>query len=902
MRSLALYAFALVSAFGQNTNGTIAGSVFDASTGRPIPAVKIAIDGNSGTGWQSDADGKFQIDIAPGTYIVKFSSDAYRESVVDAVEVKAGAATDVSTVLAAKGTTTTVEVKESVNAVAATASAMLSERKLSASVSDSLSKEEISGGVSNNAAGALEKVTGVSVVDNGYVYVRGLGERYSSTMLNSAVIPTTEPEKRVVPLDLFPAELIDNIKVIKTYTPDLPGEFSGGLVQMSTIEFPTTKLLRVSTSFGFNSRTTFDRFNGFDRTQGIPSAVPQDDRLIAGRFSPQQLQGFGQAFANEWEPVPISSARPSQTYSVVGGNTFGRIGVVGALTFNSKPQFQSEQQRYFRQGGQGPIEFTRYDDFRSYNDASRFGGVLNLAFRVNTNHKLIWRNTVTRDSDKEAREFQGYDGGNDGVLNSQRLRYTERQLFSTGLGGDHVFERLGNTIFKWQYTYSASNRDEPDLREVIRGQLPDGRLTFSAQSSSGLRFFNYLTDRIHEPQADVSRPFFKGNISGIWKFGFRATVRDRDFQARRFRFIPIRSSTLNFLAPSNQLFSPANIRPDGFQITEFTRATDRYDAAMDLYAGYGMVDIALGQKWRLVGGLRIESADINVRTLDPLIPGAQAQQAQLSNTDPVPGINLIYQLSGRQNLRISYAHTVSRPDFRELSPFDFNNVLGGFVAQGNPNLLRATVHNYDARWEYFPGGNQLIAVSFFSKQFKNPIESTVLPANDLRQTYVNAQGALNSGIELEMRRELTSLSKRLKGFALQSNFTLVKSDISIRPEDATLLTSKDRPLLGQSRFIVNAIVEYNNPKWHSNARFYANHVARRISDVGTFGLPDIYQEGNTFLDFVYQYTFGETGRWNLRFNAENLGDNTYRWTQGPFTQRQFQLGRTFSIGAGFNIF
>jgi uncharacterized membrane protein len=154
MRSLALYAFALVSAFGQNTNGTIAGSVFDASTGRPIPAVKIAIDGNSGTGWQSDADGKFQIDIAPGTYIVKFSSDAYRESVVDAVEVKAGAATDVSTVLAAKGTTTTVEVKESVNAVAATASAMLSERKLSASVSDSLSKEEISGGVSNNAAGA----------------------------------------------------------------------------------------------------------------------------------------------------------------------------------------------------------------------------------------------------------------------------------------------------------------------------------------------------------------------------------------------------------------------------------------------------------------------------------------------------------------------------------------------------------------------------------------------------------------------------------------------------------------------------------------------------------------------------------------------------------------------------
>jgi outer membrane receptor protein involved in Fe transport len=291
-----------------------------------------------------------------------------------------------------------------------------------------------------------------------------------------------------------------------------------------------------------------------------------------------------------------------------------------------------------------------------------------------------------------------------------------------------------------------------------------------------------------------------------------------------------------------------------------------------------------------------------VVTVDNRIPGSIAVRAALQNRDPVPAFNLIYAYSQKQNFRVSYSRTLSRPDFRELSPFDFNNVLGGFVTVGNANLKRASINNYDFRWELFPGGNQLVAASFFLKEFNSPIESTVLPSNDLRQSYVNAMGARNLGLELELRHDLVPLWSALKEFSISSNFTFVDSNIRIRPEDAAILTSQNRPLLGQSRVIYNGAIQWVRRRWHSDARLFAGYVSRRISDVGTFRLPDIYQEATPNIDFVYQYTRGERGQWAYRVEGENLTNTDFRWTQGPFTQRQYFLGRTFQVGFTYSFF
>ncbi|MEW5980179.1 MAG: TonB-dependent receptor [Acidobacteriota bacterium] len=906
-----LAAFCLPMEAQDSKPGTVTGIVLDAVTGERVRQVRVEVEGRPELFTTTDLDGQYTLKLPPGTYKLRFLADNYYENMLTDIVVTSGGTLETSTVLSNKSTmTTTVDVVEKVGSVA-TAEAMLTERKLAPGVSDSMSREEIRKTVASDAAGAVEKVTGVSIVDSGYVYVRGLGERYSATMLNNALLPTTEPERRVVPLDMFPAALIENITVLKTYSPDLPGEFSGGLVQMRTVEFPSSRIFNVGMSFGYNSRTTGDRFQSYrggnrdffgfdDGTRDLPSIIPQD-RLFPGAFTNERFQELGRAFPVNWEPEFKDSARPVQTYTVTGGDTFGRLGVVGAFTFSNKPQRYQESQRYLVNAGGGQAKiFTDYPDFERGFEAARMGAVLNAALRLTPSNKLVFRGTYTHDSEKEARRFVGLNGGIDTVIQADRLRWIERGLFSTSVEGEHSIARLGNSLFHWQMTYSESNRDEPDLRETIRGQREDGSFAFLALPQSALRFSNSLDDRIYEPLLEWGKPFYNSRISALLKLGVRGTFRRRDFEARRFRFVPTNASSLNFLLPTNELLGPENITPSRFVIRENTRGTDTYSAEMDVYGAFAMVDLALGPKWRVVGGVRVEDAKIEVVTIDPLVPGGIPAIAQLDNRDPLPSLSLTYALTSKHNIRVGYGRTLSRPDFRELSPFDFTNVLGGFNTVGNPNLRRAKIDNYDLRWEWFPGGNQVIAASYFYKDFTDPIEVTIQPTTDLRQSFLNAAGAQNQGIELEFRRDLRFIHSAFTPFSLHTNFTFVDSDVDIPADQALLLTSKKRPLLGQSRYIFNLGAEWNKPEWRSSARFYVNSVSRRITDVGTFGLPDIYQERNTFLDFVYQYTIGE--RWSLRVTLENLGDNHYLWTQADITQRSFRVGRTFSVGTSFSLF
>jgi outer membrane receptor protein involved in Fe transport len=901
---------------GQTASGTIAGGIFDAANGKPVPHALIELQEGPKSKVLAGSDGKYQLDAPPGTYSVRISAPNYVSTVLDSIVVTAGHATEASSVLPLVGSGTTVNVVEKVDAVAATAEAALLERKLAPVVSDAISSQEIRDSIASDAAGAVEKVAGVSIVDNGMVYVRGLGERYSATMLNNAIIPTTEPEKRVVPLDLFPASLIDNIKVLKTYSADLPGEFSGGLVQMQTVDFPMAKALSVSITSGFNTNTSFDRFNSFrggsldwtgfgGDSRQLPSIIPSDQRLFVGNFTPEQFQQFGQALAPDYETRPIGSMRPSLTYSVAGGNSFGKIGIVGALTFTNTPQRYPEMRRFLvNSGGGRPQVFSDYPEFNSDTESARLGAVFNIAYKLNATNKLIWRNTLTRDSDKEARVFSGLNGGNGNLIQSTRLRYIERSLMSTGVEGDHAIQRFGSGVFHWQFTYSRSQRDEPDLRETIYGRDEGStQYRFLNLPESGLRFFSELGDRIYEPQADWTKPFYKGSVTGLLKVGFRATVRRRDFEGRRFRFFPVRAQTIDFNQSANQVLGPANIRPDGFVVREITRATDTYGASMDIYGGYVMTDLNLGRRWRVISGVRIEDADILVTTIDPLIPGGIPSYARLSNRDPLPAVNLIYAITSRQNLRFGYGRTVNRPDFRELSPFEFTNVVGGYSTVGNPDLQRATIDNFDVRWEWFLGGNQVLAASYFFKNFTDPIEQIYRPtASELRQSFLNVAGARNQGVELEARKSLRFIHPRLSGLAVQTNLTFVDSNVQIPTDRFPQLTSRTRPLVGQSRFIYNIVSEWAQPRLHSTVRLYVNSVSRRITDVGTFQLPDVYQERTTFVDAVYKVTFDEQGRWSMRFSAENMTDNKYRYTQADFLVRAFQIGRTYSVGLNYSFF
>ncbi|HWP84120.1 MAG TPA: carboxypeptidase regulatory-like domain-containing protein, partial [Terriglobia bacterium] len=534
LRSLlaaALLAGSLSPGYAQSRNGTIVGAVLDSQTGHPIPGAEVAVSGTASAQATTDLQGLYRIAVPPGTYVVAVRSAGYHGVELTEVMVEAGKTVEASTVLVSLAAVTSIDVVESASAVGATAQAMLIEQKLAPVISDSLSREELSASTAGDAAGALEKVTGVSVVGDGYVYVRGLGERYSAAQMNGAVITTTEPEKRVVPLDLFPSSLIENLRISKTYSPDLPAEFSGGLVEMKTIEFPAQPILNLSVKSGFNTATTFGQFLSYpggahdffgfdDGSRNLPSLIPGEQRLFQGAFTPAELQQFGRAFSVNWEPTPIQSIRPAVAWSAVAGGTFGRFGLVGALTFDNTPHLQEEVQRYIRQGANAPVIYSEYKDFRTYTQQAKLGAVFNASVQLRPNHQILFRNTLTRDGEKSVREFSGYDGGIDSEVFSQRLRWVERKNYIASIEGNHSFPALGNGLVHWQFTRSLSTRKEPDLREVIRGKLPDGQYIFVSLGSSAVRYFGELEDRINEPQIDFSIPFYKGSLTGLFKTGF----------------------------------------------------------------------------------------------------------------------------------------------------------------------------------------------------------------------------------------------------------------------------------------------------------------------------------------------------------------------------------------------
>jgi TonB-dependent receptor len=307
-----------------------------------------------------------------------------------------------------------------------------------------------------------------------------------------------------------------------------------------------------------------------------------------------------------------------------------------------------------------------------------------------------------------------------------------------------------------------------------------------------------------------------------------------------------------------------------------------------------MIDLPFTEKWRFVGGVRVERSEQNVETLDLFAVTPTPIVSNLDDTDILPGLNVIYALNSAQNLRLGYSRTVNRPEFRELAPFEFTDVVGGRATVGNPDLRRALISNYDVRWEWFPSSSEVLAASFFYKDFQDPIERTVEATAQLRTSFTNAAGAKNVGFEIEARKNLT------KNVVLTTNYTWVNSDIEIGRAVGQIQTSTSRPLTGQSANVFNAVVEFLVPRFDFSTRVLYNFFDDRIIDVGTEGLPDVIEEGRGSLDVVAIKRFGE--RAQLRLIFDNLTDADYLFTQGGQVQRLYRLGPTFAFSFSYSIF
>ncbi len=906
---LSLWAASPVLSQQTGQKGKIAGVVIDQFNAMTLPMAPIEVV-ETGALSYTELDGRYSLEVPPGTYRLKVTFAGYQEQVV--------------TVTVAAGQTVTLDIpitmerfSEEVTVTAEaetpqlfTAEAQLIERRKATVISDNLAAEDMRKNADSSAASAMQRVTGLTVVDGQYVFVRGLGERYSNTQLNGTTLPTTEPEKKVVPLDLFPSSLIQSVHVQKTYMPDKPADFTGGLVQIEPLSFPDSQVFDFSIGYSFNNETTFQDFGTYpggstdwlgydDGTRALPGAIPDDAKVVRGSaftgagFTREELQTFGRSFANVWEPRLSSSAAPNQSYSLVYGNSTEKLGAVFSFAYNYKNQSQTEVQNFYSVSDE-QISLQNNYDFEVASTDTTMGLVGNLSYKINGSNRIAFENFYTNNSSNETRVFEGFNQDINTEIRDSRLWWVQESIYSGKVSGEHFFSNLSNSRLDWRGSFSTAVRDEPDLRETLYEYNPSiDEFVLADESQSGFRMFNDLNDHVYELGADwsVYTTQWKG-LPAMIKVGPYVQFRDRDFSSRRFRFIPIATGRFDTSLPPETLFAPENIGPI-FELREETRATDTYTADQTIAAGYGMIDLPFTETWRFVGGVRVERSEQNVETFDLFAVDPTTIVSNLDDTDVLPGLNLIYALSSAQNLRFGFSRTVNRPEFRELAPFEFTDVVGGRATVGNPELQRALISNYDVRWEWFPTSSEVVAASFFYKDFQDPIERTVQATAQLRTSDATAVGAKNLGFEIEARKQVST-----KVF-VSANYTYVDSDIEIGRGAGEVQTSTSRPLAGQSANVFNAMVEFQLPRFDFSTRVLFNYFDDRIIDVGSLGLPDILEEGRESLDVVVIKRFGSA---QLRFIFDNLTDADYLFSQGGEVQRLYKVGPTFGASFSWSVF
>ena len=884
----------------------------------------------------ADESGEFDLEVLPGIYRVKVQFIGYTPYQKDAVLVRQGAKTPLEialTVEAFKGET----VKIKADAIRNTEASMLVKRQRAAAVQDGISAAQIRTSTDSNAAEVVTRVTGVSLVDGKYVYVRGLGERYSSAQVNGSTVASPEANRRVLPFDLFPAGFLENVVIQKTYTPDQPGEFGGGAVNVSTLDFPSKRSWVLSVGSGGHNSTTGKDFStypggrrdylGFDDgTRSLPDLV-QDlagDKAVRARgiaslsgFTPAQIESLGESFRQVWSPR-TKTAHPAANFAGSYGDEidiFGKpLGIVAAATMsNTFKTYDYHSTQYQSFGADGQLEVLNDFDVNRSSAETLLGGLVNTGWRPFESHTLSLRAMYNRSSDDQVRVAEGptYDL----PVRNTRLRFVERSLFTVGGGMTHKFPFLNDSKLDWRAEVSSATQDEPDRRQYdyeLRTRVTGADTTdvweLSRRSpSNGLtRAYASLedTDRNYSANAIVPFPQWNGHPSEL-KFGWARKNKDRTSAIRRFAFRNPVSRPPDFSQTPEELLTPENIGGTAatFRLEELTRASDAYRAHHDITARYGMVELPVSTRLRVIGGVRVEDSDLQVITRSVIV-GGDPEIGRINRTDTLPAANVRFAMTDRVNFRAAYSRTLNRPDLRELTAQDYTDYDRDRSYIGNPELEQAEMRNWDLRLEGFPSPEETIAVSAFTKHIDHPIEYQVYQGTGsgelIRQPFNGETGTVR-GLEFETRVGLGRLWDGLDRLGFSGNLTLVDSEVEIALVSGAVGRVR-RPLTGQSPYVANVALQYGSRDGVFSGNVQYNVFGERldasgpVDETGESIIPDIYEQRRASLDASTSYRWGPA---RMKLTVENITGDEYRSTQGSQTAELRKLGRTVALTVGY---
>jgi outer membrane receptor protein involved in Fe transport len=882
--------------------GKISGKITDGKTGETLIGASVLIDGTT-KGAAANIDGIYTLSpVTAGKYSVTVKYIGYATKQISDVEVKGGDVTALNIVLdeAVNNTLKTVVIKGTFRQE--TINALYAQQKNSAAITDGISSEAIKRSPDKSASDVIKRISGATIQDNKFVVIRGLSDRYNTASLDGTSLPSTEPNRKAFSFDIVPSNLVENLIISKTATPNLPGDFAGGAIQIQTKDIPDKNFLTVSAAYGYNTNTTFKNFQSgyrnmtdyfaFDNgSHALPNNFPSTATINKYTNAQQVAQTRALLALNPNFNVYNANAFLNQNYQISWGHVKdvgkngARFGAIVALTYRNSFQTIPDV----------GIDYHvfHYTDNR-YKFSTSVGALANFAYTYGKN-KITFKNIYNRIFDDQ---FLMRTGKNDQSAGDNN-RFTafdlvQKALYKGTIQGDHGFEN--NSKFTWTASYSNVVNNQPDQRKtnyaLINGVY---KADIDATGKQNARFFSDLNENVYAGQVDYSLPINMFKQKAIFKVGALSNYRDRAFSPR---FIVMSENSLGvpydpeFIKqlPLNQIFSRPIVSQDVYSLKDIVSASDPYKANTLTNAAYAMLDNKFGEKFRLVWGVRVEKFNLKLNDEDATTP-----EVKLDNLDVLPSANLTYALTSKANLRLSYSRTVGRPELRELAPFGYYDfeLLG--TVTGNQNLKSAHIQNLDIRYELYPSAGQIFSISAFYKNFQNPIETGIYDVNSTPDfNFFNAQKAINYGIELELRKKLDFIGAAFVNTTFYTNVAIIKSETTDSRFSVSENSNK-RPMVGQAPYVINAGLmqtAYNN-KLSFNLLY--NRVGERIFKAHGNQFPAVYEKPRDVVDAqVGLKAFKNKGEFKLNAN-DILNQSTTFFYKG--NTQQYVIGSNASRGA-----
>jgi outer membrane receptor protein involved in Fe transport len=921
---------------GFSQNSSIKGKVIDEKTGETLPGAVVLIKGTT-IGGNTDLDGAFSINnLSPGTYSIRCQLISYNTKELSGIVVKSGEPTIISISMQSASTELgPVVIYATIDKE--TNSNLVNLQKNNASLSDGISSESIKRSPDKSTSDVLKRVSGASIQDNKFVIIRGLSDRYNAAMINGLPLPSTEPDRKAFAFDIFPSNMLDNMIIYKTASPDLPGDFAGGVVQINTKDIPEENFISLSAGAGYNSQSTFKEYKTYkggktdwlgrdDGSRALPNELPGTEEYILQLQNTTTRYEASKLFQNDWEIDSKKSSPLAQSYQLsLGGNKKvfkNDFGVIGALTYNNNRKLQIIERADFNPD---LTELFSYTD-NVYKENILWGGMLNFAYKLGENHKLSFKNMYSNNSEDAVIERAGKNDDTQQYIRATSMQFTSNSLLSSQLSGDHLLTKYKIKV-KWGVSYNNTKRVLPDLRRmyyyknIIPNDLADtlynAYVPVGAPSNAYAgKFFSRLEENLRAAYLEVGIPFNILKQKQLLKIGGVEQFKNRSFDARVFGYVVNNIGLFDWsllTKPQEELFDEKNIGPNGFKIAELKNPANNYNATSNLTAGYILLDNAIGKKTRIVWGARVENYHL---LLNSKSYGGALIEIDTTFLDVLPSFNLTYSLTGKINLRLAGSKTLARPEFRELAPFSFYDFSTSSLVIGNSALVGTSITNADFRFEWYPGSGQIFSASTFYKKFKNPIEQIIdlsSGAGSRAYTYQNALSATNYGFELEMRFKLNLLdtlfkTKQFDHFTFFTNYTFIRSEIDLSNQ-ATAVTEdeKHRPMQGQSPYVVNIGLQYlnNDLRFLKISNVYVfqglgvsllyNKIGRRIFLVGSNGYFNVYEAPRDLFDIQISLKLFKNGE--LKFNINDVFNQVSVFYQDQDGSKKFEADRDTQISA-----